>query len=427
MVIDLAKGLNLHLVQPARMTQLYSNCCVETSINCDTNNVVSINWDSLNLNGTLNNSAIPLKLQNINMAHNQITGQFTYMSDTLVFAKLGSNKLNGSIPAFGPKIYSFYVADNDFSGLLPVMQRDMGIFYFHNNRLSGTMSPISSDIFLKSIHIEYNLLQGPLTPPYTDSFFAQYNLFSGQIGSIHISSNVFDIKYNALSGDFPFKNIPESLNKLRISGNQFSGTILINKPSDLLIYGNLFTNVTVMDTSALTNCDLGGNPLLEFDLSYLSMCSKDNLYAIGSTLVEPPNYTEATFVNDLFPTEELNYEITSYSPYTIATSTKLALLTRHAKFTTKATTIAVKTTYLTAKTAISKSISTSTFHVTSFSNSMLFVDPDSFLNNVLSLNAMRWFSYLKMVIDVLCIGCLLRKLIKRGYKRPITYSPGSEL
>ena len=238
----------------------------------------------------------------------------------------------------------------------------------------------------------------------------------GPLLSPHIPTNIFDINYNLLTGDFPFEAIPESLWKLRISGNQFSGAIVLYKPAELFFYGNLITNVTIIDSSILTNCDLGGNPLLDFDLSALSMCSIANIYAIGSTLIEPSNYTEMTFADDLFPTEYMDYNHESTIVQYKSTAIVRIPLTRQVRLNAST----MKSTHLTS---IAHSLTTfhkmTTQSELSSSYSISYLNVYSFNRPLITIEHFYWFSVLKLAVDMICLVYLIVKLVKRRYgKRP---------
>ena len=193
----------------------------------------------------------------------------------------------------------------------------------------------------------------------------------------------------------------------------------MNKPKDIQIYGNLITNVTITNTSRLTTCDLSGNPLLGFDLSYLPACIKNNLYAVGSTFVKNMNYTQMTFddINELLPTEFEDFiEYTSEPLVASATTTTRVLLKRII--------LTSKTTLMSTERFLSKSlfISTITTHLTQLStrlniNTLLYIEEDAFLNQIISLQAISPFRIIKLFVDVFGLGYLVYKLVQRGSRK----------
>ena len=92
---------------------------------------------------------------------------------------------------------------------------------------------------------------------------------------------------NQFEGDLP--DFPSSLKTLYLGspdyqGNKFSGTLRLNKPTELFINNNLITNIIVQNISALTSCDLSFNPLQGAPIiSDLTMCTKTGLYQLIET------------------------------------------------------------------------------------------------------------------------------------------------
>ena len=95
------------------------------------------------------------------------------------------------------------------------------------------------------------------------------------------------LKINGLNCIGSNPSYPDSLQYLQIgmSGdlnyfNKYSGTLILKKPTEFYMYNNLITNVTVMDTSVLTTCDISGNPLLGSpSIATLTMCTQNGLYS----------------------------------------------------------------------------------------------------------------------------------------------------
>ena len=138
-------------------------------------------------------------------------------------------------------------------------------FDLHDNSLFGDF-PKDLPSTLTSIDFERNNLNGslPELPP---------NLQRLYLGS------------NFLSGPFPF--IPDSLTELYIPGaypvpgNQFTGTLLLYRPTYVFIIFNLISDIIIFDTSMLAYnfCDLSGNPLLGSpNIANLTMCYQNSLF-----------------------------------------------------------------------------------------------------------------------------------------------------
>eukprot|EP00835_Amoeboradix_gromovi_P006914 NODE_941_length_2903_cov_0.299572.p1 type:complete len:200 gc:universal NODE_941_length_2903_cov_0.299572:2706-2107(-) len=78
LVIKLAIGLHLDIVNPDKFKKVYSNCCNTPDVGlgtiCKSGRVVSIDWRELSLNGTIKTEFIPPMLKYLSLYGNNITG-----------------------------------------------------------------------------------------------------------------------------------------------------------------------------------------------------------------------------------------------------------------------------------------------------------------------------------------------------------------
>ena len=251
-VVNFATSLNMNVKQPILMNEIVSNCCTTTGITCDGNNVVTIiHWTGLNLNGTVNETAIPSNL----------TELYLY-----------SNQLIGLIPTnlpLGLKVVS--LDSNEFTGTLPNVWKTDGLqgIYFGHNKISGGISS-KWPSKLVELYLYDNLLSG--TIPNTQ-------VWPSGLQTLYLHGN----KLNGDGSCFPSTILSLSLGYQGYSGNKFTGTLALEKPTAISINSNLISDLNIKNTSSLTFCDLSNNPLLgDKDLINLSICAQTGIYALYS-------------------------------------------------------------------------------------------------------------------------------------------------
>ena len=245
-VANLARGLNMNEANPEVMNQISTDCCSNTiyatGISCISGRVNAISWDSYNLNGSLNATAIPPILIHLDLSNNRIKGQLTgNLPHLLSQLVISENLFNGSISAnFPQSLVTFLAGNNHFSGAMPVLPDNMQNLALQDNFLIGEIVALPSSLL---------------------SIFLQNNLFSGNIPEL---PNEIKHVYLGFSG---------------APGNLFTGTLSINYPISLFINDNLISNLEIQNASRLLYCDISNNPLLEnTNLAYLAMCIQDGLY-----------------------------------------------------------------------------------------------------------------------------------------------------
>ena len=208
-VINLALGLNMSTANPEFLTKIRSDCC---NINgppnpfsktiCDSNgNVIEIVWESLDLDGYINGSAIPPSIQKLSLQLNKIVGTMPKtLPSSILKLYLNSNLLTGSIPSNLP------------NGLTDLM--------LDGNRMTGDVPPLPASL--------------------------QF---------LYLSTS-------------------------RDAGNHFTGSISLNAPKEVNIYGNWITEFKVLNSTSLTLCVLSNNPIAgNYDVSQLSMCTQTGIYS----------------------------------------------------------------------------------------------------------------------------------------------------
>ena len=140
-VINLALGLGMGSVNPAYLSQISTNCCIDYGnynyVSCDNNGiVVEIVWDRLDLNGYINGSAIPPQLQVLKLHQNAITGTIPrVLASSLERIWLHTNSLTGSIPSNLPNgLIELFLDGNKMSGDVPPLPDSLHFLYLGHPR-----------------------------------------------------------------------------------------------------------------------------------------------------------------------------------------------------------------------------------------------------------------------------------------------------
>eukprot|EP00835_Amoeboradix_gromovi_P006062 NODE_651_length_5520_cov_0.396975.p2 type:complete len:307 gc:universal NODE_651_length_5520_cov_0.396975:692-1612(+) len=120
-VLNLAKDLNMDIVDADTYDYLGSSCCDKGSrVSCNEDHVVGLHWSDMGLNGTVVNSHLPPSLTYLDLSYNQISGQVPELPDALLSVYLYSNKFTGSLPKnFPSELEEFIVVWNELSGEVP--------------------------------------------------------------------------------------------------------------------------------------------------------------------------------------------------------------------------------------------------------------------------------------------------------------------
>ena len=314
-LINFARGMNMHLVQPAMMTKLINfDCCNSVqnpTIGCTAARVRLISWVSLNLNGTLNMTAFPGAATFINMEGNTISGNISVIPDRISNYYATNNKFsgilpalptdadtmtfeynlfNGSLPKFPLNIRHFAADGNAFTGSIPTLPVYLNTLLLTFNQL--TQLPPSFPALLSTIYLNDNLLVGSIPAPLLESIVhltLENNQLSGSIPKLPSSLVTLDIRDNNFTGVLP--TLPYDIEFIYIGpGNQLSGSVNVSKPSVIDLRDNYIYDLTIKDRSSLVICNLD-NTALFGKVNALTMCSRLGLVSFTSNVPKTPTYT----------------------------------------------------------------------------------------------------------------------------------------
>ena len=479
-IIEYAKGLNMHLVQPIMMFNMINyDCCDPTknpSIVCNSNRVTRLIWSQLGLNGTINMMHMIEITPVIDLSNNFIYGNISFFPEHLSFLSLENNYLSGPLPSLPLGGVDFNIKNNFFTGQIPNLE-----YYFqivnadHNlftgpppgftpatitysiayNQLTGSLPEFYDFFWIRKIYLNNNLLSGDLVNPLIailEVLVLDNNLFSGSIGVLPLELVVFSISNNNLKGLLPA--IPSTIKILRIGpGNQLHGTVNLTAPTVLNLQGNYITNLVIKNTSQLTSCTLDNTPLLYLANNY-NMCSKNNMY-----IESPEAYTQ--FLNPVtFMFTTITTATASTSSSTIATTTStIAISTTRMIITTSKSTVSPitdkgsmqtsttrnqnlptfthsSTRYITHKSLISTTtlITKSNLSIKRSSTSISIKSIQTSISNIndiflITITPITIFFILKLLFDSILFVFILYSLIhlkkNRKLKRIYVYTPST--
>ena len=340
-VITFANKLNLNVKKPSVWTQLQSDCCSTSGVNCNgTLRVISISWQRYSLDGVVDTTTLPSSLQTLDLPGNNLRGsipltwpeKLTYLdlsqnsftgsllsnwSSNLITVYLGNNQFSGNVTSNWPQSIQILALDsNSFTGIIP---KDWPSSLLHIelqvNSFTGTIA-VNWPSGLQYMDLSQNSFTGnvPLSWPLGLTVLCLgKNLFMGGISSMVLPSFLqkLGIDSNILGGHLP--SFPGNIEEVYLSHNQFIGQLSLNRPIFFSIDYNWVTNVIISDTSRLSYCDLSNAPLLgNPNIASLTVCTKNNLYSPSllpntqttlRTSLPPKTTTKITFVMSISSTQ----------------------------------------------------------------------------------------------------------------------------
>ena len=284
-VISLAAGLQMQSLQPLIMSQLQTDCCSSSGVSCSGTplRVIEIYWESMNLAGSINGSALPSALQRLYLRYNNIGGPIpdTFPSTLSAFS-FYVNRMTGEIPPLPLQMRSAEYGSNQFSGSFPLLNEGLQNLNMWN---AGSIR--------------------------------------GGVSSFPSTMQGINIGYMSLNGTVP--TIPIDVIHFYIYLNQFSGVVAINRPTFLHVDNNKLTAVLVADTSVLGSCDISNNMIYSDTVQYLvGKCAMNSLLSRPITTAFPTTIAFPTTTAGAFPTTITEMTVTTTAA---PTTTVAALLT----------------------------------------------------------------------------------------------------
>eukprot|EP00835_Amoeboradix_gromovi_P003476 NODE_231_length_13709_cov_0.444526.p4 type:complete len:497 gc:universal NODE_231_length_13709_cov_0.444526:11150-9660(-) len=312
-VVNLARGLN---ISSSTLVSLTINCCnVTLGVECIGSVVTSIAWSSKSLNGVLNTTALPSSLTDLDLSTNKITGKIGdgTLPAGILNLDLHGNLFNGSLPTLPPLLENLIAQLNSFSGILPQLPDSLIILRLSQNQISGSL-PKTLPVSLENLEMPQNMLTGHFNyqsyPIKLKVVYLQRNKLTGNLNNL-ANSNIEELKLQANSfyGDVP--ELPDTLEVLwlgyvNLPGNRFTGSVVLNVPSELRLNDNWITDLVIFNADKLTFCDISNNPLSNSANIETLKCTKSGLYS-------PLNLPNTRKVSTLSPSVSLKSSALSYS------------------------------------------------------------------------------------------------------------------
>lgn len=214
----------------------------------------------------------------IELPFNGLSGPLPSLTDLpeLRVFDVGSNAVEGPIPALPPDIDAFVASNTQISGTipdLPVLTPGLSTFIVTGSNLSGTIPDFSGMTALNIVNLQNNALEGSLPPmnnlPALQSFSADRNQLVGPIpdlGDLTLLRSFF-VGDNELTGNIPDLAGLSNLEFFGAQDNQLSGSIPdLAGLSSLLVFrveNNQLTGPIppLSGLSSLSTFDVSGNQL----------------------------------------------------------------------------------------------------------------------------------------------------------------------
>nr|GMC66437.1 systemin receptor SR160-like [Ipomoea batatas] len=212
----------------------------DSTIICHLKNLVSIDFSSNNLWGTIPaNLSTCSKLETLDLSTNDLTGEIAgelFSMKTLRSLNLQCNMLSGEIPTpMLQHLFQLSLSYNKLSGEIPTSRVDYNLedLDLSNNQLNGSIpGELLSMKRLSRLYLQYNMLSGEIPTP-----IAAYNLEYLDLSSNHLNGSIpediwssynlirLDLSNNSLKGPIPVVLLLLQLSHLSLSYNKLIGEI----------------------------------------------------------------------------------------------------------------------------------------------------------------------------------------------------------
>jgi Leucine-rich repeat (LRR) protein len=277
-VIGLAQSMKM---TNAQLTTLKTaNCCNVLGISCIGEKVTGLDWEALNLNGTVSTHLSKLtSLTELWIQNNNLVGSIPAFPRSIQYMSVENNHFTGKIPEF-PNFYEAYLDNNEFSGKLPELPATAMYFYAGNNRLTGEIPKLPSN--LQYLDVQSNSLSGgiPNMPPKMVDLILSNNNLKGKLPALPNTLATLNLASNAFFGEIPalpstllemnlYNNdftgsvpkLPTGIRVLNLYNNDLEGSLTIHQPVIFVANVNHFSSITVEDQGLMVECDISNNPI----------------------------------------------------------------------------------------------------------------------------------------------------------------------
>ena len=276
-VIALGQSVKLTVAQIAQLKA--AQCCGVLGVTCVDSKADIIDWNALNLNGTIGNKLSKLTITQLWMQNNNLRGSISSFPSTIQYFSLENNDFTGKLPAL-PNFYEAYLGNNQFSGKIPALPNTAMYFYVANNKLSGQIPDLPA--YLQYLDLQSNNLKGglPVLPSIMVDLILANNQLKGTLDNLPSTLQTLNLATNSFHGELPalpaglitlnvYNNdfcgevgtVPSGIRILNLYNNLFVGDLTVQKPVQLVANINGFTSVNVVDQGQMTVCDVSNNPI----------------------------------------------------------------------------------------------------------------------------------------------------------------------
>ena len=152
-LLQLADKLGMQSKQPTIWNALNNDCCSADGVTCDqSERVTEIRWGSMQLNGTINGTAISSSVTWLGLNSNSITGPIPIaLPSGLITLILDGNRMSGDLPSFPSNVRKLWLGypgnpGNHFTGTL-LLNQPLRL-YINHNLITDVVIQNSSDFTL---------------------------------------------------------------------------------------------------------------------------------------------------------------------------------------------------------------------------------------------------------------------------------------
>eukprot|EP00834_Sanchytrium_tribonematis_P005303 NODE_312_length_10013_cov_0.697801.p2 type:complete len:555 gc:universal NODE_312_length_10013_cov_0.697801:748-2412(+) len=330
-------------------------------------------------------SNLPNSLQFMSLSQNQIYGNVTNLPDNLQNLGINQNLLSGTIPKLPSGLKTINAYLNSFTNVtLPFPDTLTSANFYHNQINSILQFPPKIEIFIANFNLWHGNL--PQLPPSLTTLNVRFSQLSGDISNVtyfHVQPNSnsqlteMNLEYNQFTGNMPMlpKNLqslrlnnnpmngsipslPTSLVDFQLNGLKVTGSVFLNRPSTLYLDSTLIYNLTIQDTSLLTDCTFSNTPMLNNTnvVKLFPFCSHSDLFAyIPPVITGSTEMTAGDNISTLISTNssKSNSESTTLVDVEIVTSESENVVSKSAQIINTRNIVHLTTLSMTSQTTLS--------------------------------------------------------------------------
>ena len=137
-IVNFASGLQLGRSNAQIMSNLKSDCCNATGVDCTNNRITKINWSSMDLVGNMESGSLPDALTELYLENNFIVGKMPNLPNSLESLGLYNNSISGPLPSALPlSLTLLRVQGNSLTGDVPKLPKSLKFLWLGTEVIQG--------------------------------------------------------------------------------------------------------------------------------------------------------------------------------------------------------------------------------------------------------------------------------------------------